>query len=252
MAALFPKLYDVVDGNPFRDATLDVRPTTKGFHQVAGGETWDCFRQIPLTPPGSLSQFLVHTDSMYSSASPALRKQIQIETVLKIQERVDNELVGRKWSRKKIHDALGAQLNSETPPYSELVEQILCELYHLQKVIVHRRSKQISFVPSDLRLWQSDRPIFVGDDEGCWLYEPTQRKDFLTWLTEKEDEHWKIQWPTADGKMEELKAEVQKRNLVAHTLPGSASTKVKKDDWARTLGRCEALETLARLRMSME
>ena len=84
------------------------------------------------------------------------------------------------------------------------------------------------------------------------MYEPTHSTEFLTWLTEKEDQHWKIQWPTADGKMEELKAEVLKRNLVAHTLPGSASTKVKKDDWARTLGRCEAIETLARLRLRME
>lgn len=252
MAALFPKIYNVIEQNPFRDVVLELRPSAHSLRREQSFETWDCFQQIPLNPPGSLSQFLRNTDSLYEAASPALRKQIQTEKALEIQERVDSELVGRKWSRKKIHDALGEQLNSSTPPYSELVEQVLCELYQFQKVIVHRKTKLLSFCPPDLRLWTSDRILYVGDDEGCWSYQPTETRDFLAWLTEKEDEHWKIQWPTADGKMEELKSEVLKRNLVAHTQPGSDSTKVKKEDWARTLGRCQAIETLARLRLTIQ
>lgn len=252
MAALFPKIYDVIEQNQFRDFALELRPSAQSLRREQSFETWDCFQQVPLNPPGSLSQFLHNTDSLYEAASPSLRKQLQTEKVLEIQERVDRELVGRKWSRKKIHDALGEQINSTNPPYSELVEQVLCELYQYQKVIVHRKSTSLSFCPPDLRLWVSDRPIYVGDDEGCWSYEPTQMCDFLAWLTEKEDEHWKVQWPTADGKMEELKVEVLKRNLVAHVLPGSETTKVKKEDWARTLGRCQAIEGLTRLRLAIQ
>ncbi len=252
MAALFPKIYDVVEKNPFRDITLELRPSASSLRREQSTETWDCFTQTPLNPPGSLSHFLRMTDSLYEAASPALRKQMQTEKLLEIQERVDAELVGRKWSRKKIHDAFGEQLNSPTPPQSDLVDQVLCELFGYQKIILHRKTKSISFCPPDLRLWTQNSAIFVGDDEGCWAYEPVEPQNLLTWLTSKEDEHWKIQWPTADGKLEELRSEVLKRNLVAHVLPGSESTKVKKDDWARTLGRCQAIEILGRLRLTME
>lgn len=250
MAALFPKIYDIVDGNPFRDVTINLRPSENLIRREQ--ETWDCFFQIPLNPPGSLSQFLLHTDPVYGAASPAVRKQIQLEKLLEIQERVEKELVGRKWPRKKIHDALGEQINSSTPPYKPIVEEILCELYQIQKIIVHRKSKSISFFPMDLRLWKSDTPIYVGDDDGCWSYEAIKATPFLKWITEKEDTEWKIQWPTAEGKLEELKSEVLKRNLIAHTLPGSLEKKVKKDDWARVLGHCQAIETLGRLQMSIE
>lgn len=246
MAAYFPKIYDVVDGNPFRDVILEVKPKV----QNQDSETWDCFFQKPLNPPGSLSQFVFHTDPLYSAASPALRRQILIEKVLDIQERVDKELVGRKWSRKKIHDALGEQINS--PCYSNLVEQVLSDLYQYQKIIVHRKTKAVSFVPSDLRLWRSDLPIYMGDDDACWSYEIVKPKDLLTWITEKEEDSWKIQWPTAEGKMEDIKADVLKRSLTAKPVPGSATTKVKKEDWARTLGRCQAIESLARLRLLIQ
>lgn len=250
MAALFPKIYDVVDGNPFRDVTINLRPSEKGIRREQ--ETWDCFIQAPLNPPGSLSQFLMNTDPLYSAGSPALRKQLQKEKLMEIEERVDSELVGRKWSRKKIHDALGAQINSSTPPYSDLVEEVLSQLYSFQKIIIHRKTKSISFFPQDLRVWKTDTPIYIGDDEGCWAYEPTKKRDLLAWMTEKEDEGWKCKWPTADGKLEEIKAEVTKRSLTAHTLPGADSTKVKKEDWARTLGRAQAIETLMNLRLTIE
>lgn len=247
MAAYFPKIYDVVDGNPFRDVTLEVQTTTFDNHD---SERWDCFFQKPLHPPGSLSQFVFHTDPLYSAASPALRKQLLLEKVLEIQTRVDRELVGRKWSRKKIHDALGEQLNAAC--YSDLVEQVLSELYQYQTIIIHRKTKAISFVPSDLRLWKSDTPIYVGDDDACWSYESVEPTDLLRWITEKEEDSWTIQWPTAEGKMDDIKAAVLKRNLMARTKPGSGTTKVKKDDWARTLGRSEAIEILARLRLTIQ
>lgn len=58
---------------------------------------------------------------------------------------------------------------------------------------------------------------------------------------------------TAEGKFEDIKANVLRRNLTARPLPGSeAGTKVKKEDWARTLGKAEAIETLANLRLTLE
>lgn len=253
MAALFPKIYDYIDANPHRDESIQLRPSESALRRAQDSETWDCFFQRPLNPSGSLSQFLRNTDPVYSAASPSVRKQIQIERSLEIQERVDKELVSRKWSRKKIHDELGAQLNSSQPGVSLLLEDVFSYLFQYQKILLNRKTKSISFVPSDLRLWRSDQPIYVGDEDGCWDYEPTKPIELLQWICEKEDSQWKVQWPTAEGKLEELKSEVLKRNLVAHTLPGSAQgTKVKKDDWARTLGRTQAIETLAKVRARIQ
>lgn len=252
MAALFPKIYDYIDANPHRDESIQLRPSESALRRAQDSETWDCFFQRPLQPSGSLSQFLLNTDPVYSAASPSVRKQMQIERCLEIQERVEKELAGRKWSRKKIHDELGAQINSTQPGVSYLLEEVLSHLYQYQKILLNRKTKSIQFMPSDLRLWRSDQAIYVGDDDGCWDYEPTKPIDLLQWICEKEDTQWKVQWPTADGKLEELKAEVLKRNLVAHTQPGSGSSKVKKDDWARTLGRIQAIETLAKVRARIQ
>ena len=244
---MFEKLYTTIENNPFRDTKPQLRSSETFLRREQEKESWDIFFQKPLDPPGSLSQYLLHSDPLYQGATVPLRKQILNEQLLVIQERVDKELVGRRWPRKKIQDALSNQIN--TPSYSELVEDVLCELFHIQKVILQRKSKSIRFFPQDLRVWKDDRPIQISDDEGCWAYEPVTQKDFLQWLTEKEEEHWKVQWPTAEGKLEEIKADLQKRNLVAHTHLGQ---KLKKEDWARTLGRSQAIETLARLRLRME
>lgn len=251
MATLFPKIYDIIQANPNRDAVLQLRSSEKTLRREQDTETWDIFYQKPLQPPGSLSHFLFQTDPMYEAGSISLRKQIQKEKLLEIEDRVDKELIGRRWPRKKIHDTLAEQIQSDNPPYSELTENVLCDLYKFQKIILHRKTKSISFSPPDLRTW-STQPVYVTDDEGCWSYEASKEVQLIQWLTQKEDEHWKIQWPTADGKLEEIRSEVLKRNLIAHILPGSDAKKVKKEDWARTLGRSQAIETLLRLELTMQ
>lgn len=247
MAALFPKIYDIIDRNPNKDKTLrwsSLTPTQ------GSGEQWDIFEMKPLDPPGSLSALLFQTDVLYEMASPALRRQLLTEHLLVLHERVDKELVGRRFPRKKIQDILSGQLALNSPQHSNLLDEVLCELFQVQKVLLHRKTKSIHFFPPDLRVWKADRPVVFGEEDGNWILRPAASRSLLGWIEEKEDQSWKILWPTADGKLEDMKAILEQRQLSVH--PVLANTKVKKDDYARILGRSDAIRVLADLDLKIE
>ena len=169
-----------------------------------------------------------------------------------MEERIQKELVGRKWSRRKLCELVSAELAEKKPTMNPALEEALCELYQVQKIMIHHTDKKMTFFPEDLRLWKSDRKILMSDSENIWLYE----KEFpsfpalLTWLQKKEEEKWSLDWPIADGKLEDLRGELSAKGLVAHPrIPGE---KVKKEDYARTLGRAQAISILAATRGSLE
>lgn len=246
MAALFPALYDAIDRNP--NKSLRLKPAAVTATEDLDN-TWDRFVLKPLDPPGPVSFLYSLTDILYAQGGTTLRKQMIREHVLTLQERCDKELKGRRWPRKKIHDLLGAQCGVHLPERSALLEEALAELFGCQLVVLDRAQKKIQFAPPDPRCWTSERPTYVADLDYRWIFEPKESFSLLPWLTGLEDASWSITWPTAEGKMEDIKSAVLDRNLVAHTAPGSAG-KVKKDDWARVLGRVQALEALRGLEMT--
>ena len=240
MAALFPKIYDIIDQNPNKHATLrcGLPISTEG-----SPELWDCFSLKPLNPPGALSLLLLRIDPMYELGSPALRKQILTEQLMTLHERVDKELVGRRFPRKKIQDLLASQVSAQAPADSFLLEEVLCELFHVQKILMDRRSKTIRFAPSDPRLWLSDRPVVFSEADNCWSFQASQSKPLGEWLVQKEQDGWKVSWPTADKKFEELKEIL----LQSNSLPQG---KFKKDDLAQILGRRQTLSFLQTLQLN--
>ena len=241
MAALFPKIYDVIEKNPTRTATLRWRThTATEGSSLSPLEKWDQFFACPLTPPGPLSLAMLYTEPLFELASESLRTQLLTETLLKLQERAEKELVGRRFPRKKIQDVLAGQISAEGPKASPLVEEVLCELFSLQKISLNRRTKCLSFFPPDPRTWSSNRQILVGDQDNCWSYRPLTTIPLRTWLTQKEEEGWTLAWPTADGKLDELKAALLTRGIVY-------DPKEKKDDLAHRLGRAQALQSLSSL-----
>lgn len=242
MAALFPKLYDIIAKNPSKHATLQ---GSAACAAMDSGERWDLFELKPLDPPGALSVLLYHTDPMYCLGSAILRKQILTEHLLVLHERVEKELVGRRFPRKKVQDILAGEVSLSSPTPSALLEEVLCELFQVQKLLVNVKQKTIVFSPPDPRMWRSDRPVYVSDSDNAWIYEPKQSKSLAQWLGEKKDDDWKIHWPTADGTLEQVKASVLQKGLVAH--PAFGQTKVKKEDWARVLGYSQSLEVLGTL-----
>lgn len=247
MAAIFPKIYEYIDSNPSKMKGLVF---ARSESQVETDiNRWDIFTIKPLVVPGPLSLLLWHTDTMYPFSLETLQKSILREKVLELEERASG--LGRRWSKKKVQDLLAGQINSGgTDKPSTILEEVLCELFHVQKIVINKQKKTVGFYPTDMRLWKSDRRVIFADEENRWVTEiaPGVTTTILSWITTKEDEGWTIQWPTAEGKFDELKAAVAKRQLDVHPLPGSPlGTKVKKDDWARVLGRAEAIESWAEL-----
>lgn len=213
---------------------------------------WDGSPKTLLPIVGSLSCLLTFRDPVFRYASENGQRQILRETILELEERIQKELVGRKWSRRKLCELVSAELAEKKPTMNAALEEALCELYRVQKIMIHHTDKTISFYPEDLRLWKSDRPIFISDSENMWLYEKEipSFSFLLSWLQAKEGEHWKVGWPIADGKLEDLRGELSAKGLVAHPrIPGE---KVKKEDYARTLGRAQAISTLSATRGSIE
>jgi hypothetical protein len=206
---------------------------------------WDSSPKFLLPIPGSLSCLLTFADPVFRYATENGQRQILRESILELEERIHKELVGRKWSRRKLCELVSAELAEKKPTMNAALEEALCELYRVQKIMIHHTEKRIAFYPEDLRLWKSDRKILLSDSENMWLYEKeiSSLPALLTWLQTKEDEKWKLEWPVADGKLEELRAQLSAKGLVAHPrIPGE---KVKKEDYARILGRAQAISTLA-------
>lgn len=244
---VIPQIYDIIDKNPNKGKIL-----RKQAVDTETTNTWDAFSMKPVEPSGPLSLFLWTVEPLFSVATPSLRKQLLTEKLLELHDRIDKELIGRRWPRKKIHDVLATQVSAGTPSESPLLLEVLSELFQKQLVVLNRKTKSISFYPPDIRCWTNEREVQVCCSEFCWFYEPLQETSFLPWLTQKEEEHWKIFWPTADGKLEDLKAKLTAKGLTAHSLPGSESTKPKKEDWARCLGRAEAISTLHSLGLTIQ
>lgn len=208
-------------------------------------ETWDSFQKSLLPLPGALSGILYCIDPMFRESTQNVQRNILMEKILELQERVPNDLVGRRWSRKKICELLSAELAEKAPVSEVALEESLCELFAVQKVQISLQKKTITFFPSDIRVWKRDRPVLFFDSENLWVYENPELKmgkSLHDWIIQKEQEKWSIGWPVADGKLEELKLSLAKMNLTPHSMmPGQ---KIKKDDYSRTLGRAEAISIL--------
>lgn len=209
---------------------------------------WDGSPKLLLSLPGSLSCFLTFTDPVYRYASENGQRQILRDMILVLQERIEKELVGRKWSRRKLCELVSAELAEKQPVFHAPLEEALSELFQIQKVMVSHNDKKIRFFPEDLRLWKSDRRILVTDSENLWLYEKpfSSLPTLLTWIQAKEADQWVIDWPLADGKLEDLRGELHSKGLTAHSrIPGE---KIKKEDYARCLGKAQAISNLGSTR----
>ncbi len=239
MASLFPTIYDVIDKNPSKHTTLRCSEPIS----TEGSAQWDQFSVKPLDPPGALSVLLIQSDPMYELGSTPLRKQILVEHLLLLHERVDKELIGRRYPRKKIQDLLATEVSAQTPKSSTLLEEVLCELFHVQKVVLNRRAKTIQVYPPDLRTWSSEKPIVFAEEDNCWIFKPLRQQLLVNWFMDKETDGWTIAWPTADAKFEDLKMEISQRNLCLN-----GGFKGKKDDAARIVGRAQAIANLATMK----
>jgi hypothetical protein len=217
----------------------EVAPAT-----VAGG-----WVPTPLEPPGPLALYLWKTNPEFRVGSPPVRRTILRDTILSVNLRVESELRGVKWHRKKVLEQLAAQQTSAVSPPMDTPEldTALCALYGYQKVCIDEANKKIEFFPADPRTWSLELPVW-GATSGSRAVlhrqgEESVGTDIATWLGDRERDGWKIDWPVADGTLEQIKKAMLERG----TGVGPSLDKPKKADYAAAWGRAEAILHLGKL-----
>lgn len=203
----------------------------------------------PLEPPGPVALYLWKTNPEFRAATAAVRRTILRETILELTARVDAELRGVKWSRKKIQEQLAAQQTAAVSPPMDTPEldRGLCELFGYQKIVVDEANKKIRFFPEDPRTWTAENPTWGSTAGARAVLHRTGENSvgigLATWLGERETEGWRIDWPEAEGSLEDIKQKMLQRGCGVR----AGLSKPKKADWAAALGRAEAISVLGRI-----
>ena len=224
-------------------AVSDTQDGQEAPATIAGG-----WAPTPLEPPGPVSLYLWKTDPEFRGGTPAVRRTILRDMILKVTERADAELRGIKWQRKKILEQVAAQQTSAVSPpmLTDELDIGLCALFGYQKVSVDEAGKKIRFYPADPRTWSVELPVW-GATTGSRAVlhkkgESPVGAGLALWICDREREGWKVAWPEAEGTLEDIKSKMLQRG----TGLGARIDKPKKADWAAALGRAEAIAALGK------
>ena len=203
---------------------------------------------VPLNPPGPVSLVLWHTDPEYRAGNFITRKGILREKIIELNERFQNELKGRVWNRVRSIEQLQEQESSAISPPQNTPElnKALCHILNIQICEVDEIHKKMFFYPNDLREWTSENPIYLVSwgSRSIYVKQPNEeaRPFFKSWFFELEKNNYKINWPTTEGTVKELKDKLNEYNLQLHL---EAGVKPKKEDYINVIGKAEAIRHIS-------
>lgn len=242
-------LFDILQTNPNKNNTLPpieikIRSDTQEGENVP--KTLCGWIPTPMEPPGPLAVILWKTNPEFRAGTPSIKKTILRETILKLLERIDKELKGQVWSKKRVIEQLNQQQSADiSPPQNtKELDKALAHLYEIQLVIIDEANKKIQWIPEDIRQWTPDRPVW-GISLGARaifhnINETPVGDNLAFWVSSREMDGWKVHWPIADGTLEEIKS----RLLNTPSRISPRIEKPKKADYAIALGKAEAIRHL--------
>lgn len=200
----------------------------------------------PLEPPGPLAAVLWKTNPEFRAGTTTVRRSILRDAIIALQVRVDSELKGHRWSRKKIMEQLAAQQSADASPPQDTkdLDAAIAHLYEIQFVIVDEANKKIRWIPEDPRSWSSSRPVWGLSLGSRAIYHNANEQSIATnlskWVSDREAQNWRIEWPVAEGTLESIRTSL----TLLNTGVGPRLEKPKKADYAIVLGRTEAVRHL--------
>jgi hypothetical protein len=242
-------LYKLLATNPNRFASVD--PIDLKVHSDTQDKedrpaTICGWVPMPLEPPGPVSAALWKTNPEFRAATPPVRRTILREAIITLQQRVENELRGRKWQRKKIMEQLSAQQSADASPPQDTreLDAALAHFYQVQLVIVDEANKKIRWVPEDPRTWSASQPVWGLSLGSRAIFHRSNESNVGTalsqWLSDREVAGWRIEFPLAEGTLESMKQTMNEMNLGM----GSRIEKPKKADYEIVLGRALTIRHL--------
>ena len=224
----------VIDKNPFGQSCV----ATSTKEKFTTKETLWGAASHRLEPARLTTAWLLQEDPLMVIAGEGYRVKEVRDISFKLQEEALLNLRGnRKLTKAKIGDAFSSL--KPTTDQTKVIAAVLFALKQVQTVCFDEVEKTIWTVPEDLSIWSVGlKTLWVS--EGC---EKTLIGDIHLgkWIMDREEEGWKMSWPIAEGTFEEIKNRMSARGLTPTTNFGA---KPKKEDWARALGRAEAIERL--------
>jgi hypothetical protein len=191
-----------------------------------------------LSPAKLMTAFNYLKDPLMVLAGQAYVSTQVRDTSFQLQEKAVASIRGnRKLTKATMADALSAM--NPTVDQTKKVAMILYAIYEVKTVCFDSEAKTLWTVPEDLRRWSPGPAIWI--DARCehmidWSSDGAKEVKMGEWLSDREEDGWSISWPVAEGSFEEIKQKVIGRNVTPRV------PKPKKEDWAKTLGRCEAIE----------
>jgi hypothetical protein len=198
-------------------------------------------RVRPLAPARLTTAWLLGEDPLMALAGSGYRNTEVRDKTFTLQEEAGEKLRGnRKLPKAKVADALAAL--KPTVDQTKIVAAVLYALRQIQTVCFDEAGKTLWTVPEDLRIWSRGRRTLWVDARCERMLEwDAAPPPFGLWLSQREAEGWTIPWPEAEDTFEELKEKMRGE-------PGEPKGKgFKKVDWARALGRLDAVKHLALL-----
>jgi hypothetical protein len=242
-------LFSILQTNPNKDKTLPhieikMRTDTQDGENVP--QTLCGLIPTPIEPPGPLAAILWKTNPEFRAGTHSIKKTILRETILTLLKRIEYELKGHKWSKKKVIEQLNMQQSADiSPPQNTReLDTALAHLYEIQLVVIDEANKKIKWIPEDVRQWTPDRPVWGISLGSRAIFHNTNESsvgdNLALWVSKREMDGWKIHWPIADGTLEEIKS----RLLNMHSKISSRIEKPKKADYASALGKTEAIRHL--------
>jgi hypothetical protein len=208
-----------------------------------------------LVPAKLTSAWLMLEDPLMALAGSSYKTTETRDKTFELQQEASANLRGhRKLSKVKVGEALSAVRPTEEQ--TKVIAGVLYAMKQIQTVCYDEEKKIVWTVPEDLRAWskgsaeEATRTLWVNSRcDQCldWQAAAATPESFGTWLDEREKEGWTIPWPIADGSAEELKQTMAKdfSHIVVRPLGlADAGKKPKKEDYARVLGKCQAIQHL--------
>jgi hypothetical protein len=200
----------------------------------------DGWSNSTLSPATPLSAVLFYQDAIYQGTSEIHRKGLLRDETTDLQEKAVLSLKGRSWPVRKTAEGIYSCGTEESRPsvWTALGWNAICALRECQVIVMNEEKKEIQFYPEDIRLWKSDWDILCVDHECRHILTHSNPKKILgLWLSQKENQGWKINWPIQTGNMEELKAAFAKTNEIA-------TGKMNKDQLQKRIGRAQSIQSL--------
>ena len=197
-----------------------------------------------LTPAKLITAFLYTKDPIMVPAGQAYVSSQVRDKGFEIQEKALATIRGnRKLTKANMSEALSTM--TPTQEHTKRTALILHELYEVQTVCFDADAKTVWTVPEDLRRWSFAPDSTLWIDARCehmldWSATGAKELSLGQWLSDRDMDGWTIEWPVAEGSYEDIKQKLGSRNIT----PRTGGARPKKEDWAKALGKCEAIEYL--------